>query len=405
MKPLVRPLERAAARPLARPSRNTTRDAARRGAHVLRHSRFARPPRGDVFNLDLHIAVVADVRTQLERRELELVDWTISGHSWVFDRSRDPVAIVNERTWKSFGPRMAKRFQRLYSPYLRTFDAFLATHTPCFSLLYEGLERPTLAIASTRYEFPCTNYARSWEWLDDGLRRGVRDGWLSLVANNRADAAYLEHYTGLEATYIPSACSYTGATYTGRRPAAVVSAGSNNRLAASIAAKLPNAISVRSGLGNQYSWADLYDQRALIFIPYNVSIMALFEHYTACAPTYVPSRSFLKELMAQYPADVLGNLSFCQVTGHPPARRPNGLDLNDVSDEAVVDWYLDRADFYDREWMPRIRQFDSWEHLDHLLATDDMQAISAQMAAERPDRLGRIDALWDELPWLRTLAR
>ncbi len=28
--------------------------------------------------------------------------------------------------------------------------------------------------------------------------------------------------------------------------------------------------------------------RAIVFIPYNVSIMALFEQYTACMPIYVP---------------------------------------------------------------------------------------------------------------------
>jgi hypothetical protein len=372
--------------------------------HVARHTALAGSrERGDVFNLDLHVGVVSDVRTQLDRHGFGLVDWTISGHSWVFDRPRDPVAIVNEITWKSFGPRMARRFRRLYGSYLRTFRGFVVTHTPCFSLLYEGLGKPTLTVVSTRYEFPCTHHAPSWSWLDQHLRAGVDDGWLTLVANNRADADYIRHYTGLEVPHIPSACSYTGLTYTGRRPEVVI-AWSNERLASSIAAELRHdAVALRSSLGPRYSWADLYDHRAIVFIPYNVSVMALFEHYTACAPIYVPSRPFLKELLAEYPGDVLGTLSFCQVTGHPPARHPDGLDLNDTRDEAVVDWYLDRADFYDPMWMPRIRQFESWEHLDHLLATDDPQAVSAEMAAERPERLRRIDALWDDLGWFAEL--
>jgi len=401
---LVRSLERVAARPLARPSRSTIDDAARRGAHVARHTRLA-PGRdhGDVFNLDLHIAVIADVRTQLDRRALELVDWTVSGHSWVSGRPRDPVAIVNERTWKSFGPRMARRFRRLYGSYLRSFRGFVATYPPCFALLYEGLEKPTLAIAATRYEWPFTHYGPHWDWLDERLRAGVESGWLTLAANNRADADYLESYSGLKAAHIPSACSYTGLTYTGGQSAAVICTA-NDQLARSIADELRHeAIPLRSGLGARYSQADLYDHRALVFIPYNVSIMALFEHYTACAPIYVPERSFLKKLMTAYPADVLSSLSFCQVTGHAPARHPEGLDLNDVNDEAVVDWYLDRADFYDLEWMPRIRQFESWKHLDHFLATDDPQAISAEMTADRPERLRRIASLWDALPWLTAL--
>lgn len=382
------------------------RDAAARGRHIVRHASFARHrPRGDVFNLDLHVGVIRDVRTQLDRRALSLLDWTISGHSWVLGRDRDPVAIVNERTWHSFGPRMAKRFQTVYGSYLRSFRGFVATYPPGFSLLYEGLNTPTLAVVATRYEWPCTHYRPHWDWLNERLSAGVENGWLTIVANNRADADYLEHYSGLKAMTIPSACSYTGLTYTGRRSSVVVSTPGAALAEATIAALHHDAIPLRSGLGPRYAQADLYDHRALVFLPYNVSLMALFEHYTACAPIYVPARPFLKELMHEYPADVLSSLSFCQVTGRPPARSGSGVDLNDTRDEAVVDWYLDRADFYDETWMPHIRQFDSWDHLDHLLATDDPQEISAQMAAERPERLHRIDTLWDRLGWFEALVR
>jgi hypothetical protein len=396
-------VERIAGRPLAQPSVSTLRDVTHRGVHAARHSRIAGPKeRGDVFNLDLHIAVIADLRAQLEQRGASLVDWTLSGHSWVAGRPRDPVAIVNERTWFSFSPRMAKRFRRVYGSYLRSFRGFAATYPPCFALLYKGLAKPTLAVAATRYEWPFTHYAPSWEWLDAQLREGVEQGWLTLAANNRADADYLENYTGLKVPHIPSACAYPALTYTGRQRAAVIC--TSDDFAATIARDLrSDAIPLRAGLGSRYSQAALYDQRALVFMPYNVSIMALFEHYTACAPIYVPSRSFLKELMREHPQDVLSSLSFTQVTGHPAARN-GAIDLNDVRDGQVIDWYLDRADFYDAEWMPRIRQFDSWKHLDHLLAAEDPHEISAEMAHERPARLERIAALWDELPWMRRLA-
>jgi hypothetical protein len=396
-------VERIAGRPLARPTVSTLRDAARRGVHAARHSRIAAPKRrGDVFNLDLHVAVIADVRAQLERRGISLVDWTVSGHSWVAGRPRDPVAIVNERTWFSFSPRMAKRFRRVYGSYLRSFRGFVATYPPCFALLYQSFEKPTLAVAATRYEWPFTHYAPSWEWLDAELRRGVERGWLTLAANNRADADYLENYSGLKAPHIPSACTYPGLTYTGGKHATVIC--TSDDFAATIACRLrSDAVPLRAGLGSRYSQSELYDHRALVFIPYNVSIMALFEHYTACAPIYVPARSFLKELMREHPKDVLSSISFTQVTGHPAAARPGAIDLNDVRDEQVVDWYLDRADFYDAEWMPRIRQFESWKHLDHLLATDDHHEISGEMARERPERLERIASLWDGLPWMSRL--
>jgi hypothetical protein len=165
------------------------------------------------------------------------------------------------------------------------------------------------------------------------------------------------------------------------------------------------AAPLRAALGARYSQADLYDRRALVFLPYNVSIMALFEHYSACIPIYVPDRAFLKQLMQDHPRDVLSSLSFCQVTKRAPTPRPERPDLNDVRDPQVIDWYLDRADFYDTNWMPHIRQFESWSHLDHQLATDDPHAISAEMQQARPERIRRIDERWDGLPWLTTLGR
>lgn len=393
-------LARAAGRPLARPSPEAARDAARRVQHALRHRRPTAS--GDVFDLDLHVAVVADARAQLERRALSLVDWTLSGHSWAVDRPRDPVAVVNERTWHAFGPRLVRRFRAVYGPYLAGFRGYLATYPPCFSLLYEGLG-PTLAIAATRYEWPFTHHAGGWAWLDDGLRRGVGEGWLTVIANNLADAAYLENYTGLHVAHVPSACTYVTEEYTGRRAAVVVC--TNDSLARAIANELDHeAVALRAALGERYSSSDLYDHRALVYIPYNVSIMALSEHYAACAPIYVPDRDFLKKLMREHPAEVLSSLSFTQVTGHPPAPHATGRNLNDVRDGDVVDWFLDRADFYDSTWMPHIRQFESWSHLDRLLGTDDPRETNGRMRADRDDRLRRIAAMWDELDWMRTLA-
>ena len=193
--------------------------------------------------------------------------------------------------------------------------------------------------------------------------------------------------------------------YSGRSSPVVV-ATKRDGLAQTIAANLKcEALPLRAGLGKRYSWSQLYEHRAIVVIPYNVSIMSVFEHYSACAPIYVPTRDFLKRLMKQYPDEVLSDLSFAQVTGRPAVARPHiDLDLNDVRDEQVVDWYLDRADFYDPSWMPSIRQFESWPHLDHLLEADDQLSISQQMASEKPQRVARISSLWDGVEWLRRIA-
>lgn len=372
----------------------------RRTLHALRHTLPATaPPRGDVFNLDLHVAVVGDIRGVLEERGLSLTSWTLSGHAWLLGREPDPVAVVTESTWFDLDARRVKRFQRVYGRYLRPFPGFVATYPPAFALLYEEFPGPTLAVAATRYEWPFTRDAARWAWLDESLRAGVEGGTLTLVANNRADADYLANYTGLRPPAIPSACAYVP-RYTGTKPAVVV-ASKRDTLARSVAAELRHdAIALRAGLGKRYTWEELYDHRALVVVPYNVSVMSIFEHYTACAPVYVPTPEFLKELMAEHPTEVLSDLSFGQVVGAAVAPRPDvDVDLNDVRDPQVVDWFLERADFYDPQWMPHVRLFESWAHLDHLLGTDDHAAISARMAADAPERRARIAALWDRVDW------
>jgi hypothetical protein len=385
--------------------RSALSDRSKRFRHGARHlgSRHRSRP-GHVFNLDAHIAVIADVRGALADRGVSLTSWSISGHAWVFDGEREPVALINERTWQAFSPDLVRRFRRVYGRYLRQFKGYVATYPPCFALLYAGLPSPTLAVSATRYEWPFTHDRARWDWLDDALKKGGDDGSLTVVANNRADADYLTNYTGLRPMHVPSACIYVGQAYRGRKPQVVVCT-KRDVLAKEICAELKeDAIPLRAGLGKSYAWDELYDHRALVVIPYNSSIMSLFEHYSACAPVYVPTRPFLKQLMREHPAEALSDLSFSQVTGRPAVARRAELDLNDVRDEQVVDWFLDRADFYDHEWMPAIRRFESWSHLDHLIASDDHRAISDEMAAERPHRLNQIKALWNEVAWLDRVA-
>lgn len=345
--------------------------------------------------------MIADIRTLLEERGISLTSWSISGHAWVFGGGKEPVAVVNERTWQALDPVRVRRFRRVYGSYLRGFDGYVATYPPSFALLYEGLPGSTLTVCATRYEWPFTHDARRWDWLDEGLRRGAESGQLTLVANNRADGEYVTNYTGIQPAHIPSACSYVASSYTGARKPAVVCT-KRDALARAVCRELTHeAIPLRAGLGKRYSWSDLYDHRAIVVIPYNTSLMSLFEHYSACAPVYVPTRAFLKQLMVESPEEVLSDLSFSQVIGRPAApRRQAQLDLNDVRDDQVLDWYLDRADFYDRDWMPAIRQFESWAHLDRLLGTDDHMAIRDEMAADAPRRVARIRELWNGVDWL-----
>jgi hypothetical protein len=60
------------------------------------------------FALDLHISVIADLKDIL--KDHEVVEWSLSGHNWVFGRNPTTPEIIHQGTWQS--------------PSIRQFDEF-----------------------------------------------------------------------------------------------------------------------------------------------------------------------------------------------------------------------------------------------------------------------------------------
>jgi hypothetical protein len=169
----------------------------------------------------------------------------------------------------------------------------------------------------------------------------------------------------------------------------------------------------RNSKSGPQSWKDLFNRKAIIHFPYEVSTMSIFEQYSAGAVLVFPSRRFFEELINNHlavkagkpptsengslpkvssvyweqntdafrlklPPDQLDKLpEFAELAskckhvveqqgeqvwaytfGDPHRSLPDALKGTEHAS-----WWLDRADFYDKEWMPGIKFFDSWEGL------------------------------------------
>ena len=88
-----------------------------------------------------------------------------------------------------------------------------------------------------------------------------------LVSNNRADAEYLALGTGIDAPTLPSLCAYTAASYTGRKPQWVMM-GYGGEVPAAARGVLVGA---REALRPRYDWAELYDYKGVVVLPYEVA--------------------------------------------------------------------------------------------------------------------------------------
>jgi hypothetical protein len=373
-----------------------------------REIRSARPDPGSdlrLFNLDLHIGPVSDIRAVVAPLGVELTDWTLSQHAEVIGRRRDPVRVCNAVTWRRISPRMVQRFLDRYGRYLERYDGFVVAYPPAFAALFLPLGKPVVVVGATRYEIPFTDDPERWSWLDDVLITADREGQACFVANNRGDRDYLRYFTGIESRYIPGLCDYTAAPY---RP-------STDRFA--IGGRAPEvferirhatkgrAVPAAELFGPNAPWAARHSVRGWIHVPYNVSQMTFFEQHSAAVPMYFPSDELLGEWSREERPGVLSELSMYRVLGLDPTGLEPG-NPNRFQDENTVRWWLARSDFAEGATLEGAIRFSSVEELAALLADQDDIEVSARMHAVNEIRRAEAVAGWSEVvDWIRDAAR
>lgn len=315
-----------------------------------------------LFNLDLHIGVIADLEMGLKDNSASLTRWSISMHNHLVPGRipvTDPVRFVNARKWHLLNDSIIERFQKRYRIFLNSFDGFICTYPPTFAELYRNLNKPILIVAATRYEAPYTGRPDDLKRFDEYLISGVRQNQILLYANNQGDADYINFNTGLNPKVVPSLCEKPG-NFAG-----------NNHLFVTLARdqSLVNYIEKKSGyvfksistLGKPYQWIDLIKCSEVLVFPQNISTMTLFELATAGVPVAIPSRTWIKELMAKG-FTILNELTFHQILNINPVDMSEHNPSN-YNSKLYLDWWLDRADFYNKDLMPNIRIVNSLEDL------------------------------------------
>ena len=342
---------------------------------IARNRRF-NPEIIRLFNLDLHPAVISDLEMGLKKnskRNIQLTRWSISDHNHIFRKffyCPDPVAVVNAKTWRHLDQTMIRSFQRRYRDYLSTFDGFVVTHTPAFAELFGDFGKPILVVASTRYEAPYTNQPEQWARLNKFLLRGIESGQVTFWSNNVGDRDYFEYLTGFRSKVVPSLCDYTEVEWTPTYDSAVYFAKSNLitsqlSLHGKLTWKVPSKL-----LGRNYSLSKLAAVSAVFVLPYQISTMRLFELATMGVPVLVPSKAFILSLRKQDPM-ILNEVSYFRVWG---------IDESQIDEEnpnrnsdSNFEWWLDRADFYDKNLMPNVFEINSFHELENWKFSHDRQ--------------------------------
>lgn len=318
-----------------------------------------------LFSLDFHASVTKDLGSFFGEGQVRLIRRVISFHNRHFRavfRLADPSPGVNATNWRRFTTQNIARFQRAHALLFSRIDGFVVSYPTSFIRLYLNLKKPILVVNPIRYEHPFSNRPDEWLALDEQLKSSIRDGRVTFIANNRADADYVGHSLGIQVQTAPSLCAYTNVHW---RP------NKHLRLSyakyTSIAEELEiysnsQWLGLRGALGKSFSWKQLIEAAELFYVPYAPSTMMLFEAATAGLPVAVPTLRFMNELRSRHPG-VFSQLTFNQMTDSLPPAGKQWVASNHRQWDSFSEWWFDRSDFANRELMPNVRLVESFEQL------------------------------------------
>jgi len=290
--------------------------------------------------MDVHISVIADFKSVCPH--IDVTDWCMSGHHWVMKRKKDVPKIINHMTWTNITPEMIEAFQNEYDLFLRQFDFFIVAYASVFAMIFEKYKKPILMLNTVRYDVPFCwkNQMMMLERYKACLQRIYQSKQLLVVSNNLADQLYLQKGTGIQSIFIPSLCLYTNVQYNPTKPQFIMYHGDliDHPL---IAKKQSN-----------HEWSDIVQYRGMISIPYEISLMSLFEYFTAGMPLFFPSKTYWKS-----------NPHIQSVTAY----WGEGNLPEELKEFENKELWIDLSDIYTTFQSPNTYYFDSKEHLFELI--------------------------------------
>lgn len=299
-----------------------------------------------LFNLDLHISVIEDIKDICQRLfgdQVEITNWSISQHNWVFGKPTPPIAAITAENWRTFSHQHIQAFHEAYDDWMATFDGFVVTHTPVFAMLFEKYKKPILIVNTCRFDQPFCWHPNPpmQQALVECLNRLTAFDKAVLVSNNYADKWYLQRKTNIVSKVVSSLCLYTKAVHLPTKDTFVYYGDKTLK---------PSVAGLEDRPSQGYSWQDLFSYKGIVHSPYEMSTMSIFEQYWAGVPLWFPTKEFYKDCICE------AKMEFAS---------PYDLKEDEPISEQELDQWLARADFY---WLPYIRYYSSYEDLEKQLA-------------------------------------
>jgi hypothetical protein len=288
--------------------------------------------------------------------------------------------------------KISSKFYQFYKNQIEIsmVDAFICFHPASMCELYMPFNRSIIVIASTRYELSRFE-PEEWEKWNENLIKISRDPKNVIAANNLYDAEYIRYFTGITVTVLTSFCNYTHTSYDPKKEEFLLAPIHHKQFQVAFMEQLHQSLDrseinrikivpIRNIYSN-YKYSDLTNHPAIIHVPYQVSIMSLFEQYRMNIPLLFPSLNLLTQWHYEY--GVVSERTWDQTLY---GIRPNGShikgvltnvpDPNNDQDRQAIRYWLNFSDFY--QW-PYITYYESTDDLIQKLSSTDFRMISKKM--------------------------
>ena len=362
------------------------------------------------WSSDFHISPIADLKDIFNPMGMKIIDESLSGHCHLKKTCSKDLKVITKQNGIDLGRCPNKLRRQFFETYkrdarLRGVDAFLCHHAAGLCEVFMPFNASLVVVASTRYEIGRHDAGR-WRAWNENLKAIAAHPRNVVAANNRYDAEYVKYFTGLkDVPVLPNYCGYTGATYAPARNQILVGPGrgvsnelfgmlrkaADRRRGACKASAANKALCGGGGsfdfrrirdLYPHFEYSDLAAHPAVVLIPYQVSIMSIFEYYRMGIPMFAPHPNLMAKWQLKYRVMSERTWDLVRHKGRPSKRSalpqaPGGTyphDPNDEFDEDAIAWWIKFADFY--EW-PHIETFDSFDDLLDKLASPDLDLARA----------------------------
>ena len=320
-------------------------------------------------------------------------------------------------------------------PEFQRVDGFICSHPAANCELFIPFQKPIIVYATTRIECGRHDDAIDWRstWMEHREKRWMEWGaslkYLAknprniVLTNNYYDAAYVYYLTGVKPRVIPSWCGshvdpekkMLGGSLE-QRPEVLLGPYRDNldfpefrkketwnhpvlrgltssckrRYGSTPESSKWRFTRMRDIYQGAYHYADVARHPAVLFIPYQMSVMSFFEMYRSNVPIFAPSHALLCKWHDKY------NITFERIYGHPKRldmtwKLP--FDPNSEDSESFAFW-SQYADIYRT---PHVELFDSWDHFLDLLEQTDLDKVRHRMKRENSISKQNMMRQWAEV--------